>query len=363
MLTKRINVLLCCYPNAGCGNMTTLYLNSNLTTAGASARGCGVSRRAAVNADAFDGLNPNCIVILDAEVAVPEAKANYLTTTIGTVVEEINGEIVEREGRIYKLQNDVEFDEAYPLDIPYSFEIGSGNRVSMSHVPGTYSESGNWSAYILPFDAVVEDEKCVVATADEDGNFCSVELIPANTPFIARMAEGETSRNVEFSAAGSKIPATPDGIEIECGDFTLGATYRETTLPAAAAYLLNESGTAFTSGSGMEAAYSSEPDSEETVTLVPFTVYATDKAVAGAVEINYVDRIATGIDSPAVSADGLKICQENGKIIIYSSERCGLTLFTVDGRIARILNVEEGRNEVKGLERGINIANGVKIHL
>lgn len=347
----------------GCGNMTSIFMNapasskakSGIATASLRTRSAGIST------EAFNGLNPNCIITLDAGVAVPDAKGNYLVTTIGKVTEEMpDGSFVEREGRIYTSVANIQFDNSYPLNIPNSFNIGDLCSVDVKFAPSAYAAEGNWSATVLPFEADMADYPCTAAVVGNEGEFSVANIIPANTPFIVRLNEGETEQELNFMAVGAKVPATPADINVNGGEFSLAATYKAIEIPCENTYLMNDSGTGFERCQSVNY-LAADDDSSSTVALKPFEVYALSAAGMPVIDIKLDNQLPTGVtDIPSVDGE-FTVGSENGILIINSSEVGEVTVYGIDGKAAGKHRLQKGRNEISGLGRGVYIVAGVKV--
>ena len=65
----------------------------------------------------------------------------------------------------------------------------------------------------------------------------------------------------------------------------------------------------------------------------------------------------------AISLDGVKVCKEGGIAVVYSDKACEIPVYTLDGQLVRIVNVEPGRNAVDNLDSNIYIIGNVRIRL
>ncbi|MDE6288243.1 MAG: leucine-rich repeat domain-containing protein, partial [Muribaculaceae bacterium] len=262
----------------GCDNLTTItFLAGHDSAAPASAPARASRASSGIHEDAFKGLNPNCIIILDEGVTAPSSAANCLYTSAGMITETLpDGTTLEREGRIYTADGNINFTNAYPLSIPNAFTLTDGAEVTLEVVP-----TDRWASLIVPFN--VESVKTAgkemklfeagVATADkqyivfgmpEGGeDVKTVSTIDANTPYLWRT---DATGPVTFSAGAIRVAATPSSMVSEGAEFALNATYKAVELPATKTYLLDKDG------------YACKPagdNVDETATVEPFTVYAT----------------------------------------------------------------------------------------
>ena len=352
----------------GCSSLTSLTLLAD----NASHSGAAVRRRANVHADAFKGINSNCIVILDEGVEVPAAEANYVTTTTGTLSELLpDGTTVEREGRLYSAAGDIRFTAGAPLAIPHKFSFAEGQSVSLS------ADFGKAAGVVVPFD---------VNSIEFDGNEVSVILPEARTAdpntasFFAADAEAATLNPVTeisanrpyvavfsnagvytFRAADGVVPATPSDISAPGEEFTLHATYTARELPANEVYLLNSDGSKLVKAG--EAAIDPEGGEEEvpTVALAPFTIYAsapveTESFLTGIVGEN--ENVAV---DQVIASDGLRIAVIAGELQIWSPDARELKVFSLDGRLVKVLKLEAGLNSSTLPEPGVYLVGNTRI--
>ena len=69
----------------------------------------------------------------------------------------------------------------------------------------------------------------------------------------------------------------------------------------------------------------------------------------------------SGVD--VMSLDGVKVCKEGGNAVVYSDKAFGLPVYTLDGHLVRIVNVEPGRNVIDSLDSNVYIIGNVRIKL
>lgn len=351
---------------SGCSDMTSIFLNAR-AAAPARVSAPARDRSAGIDPAAFDGVNPNCIITLDSGVAVPAASGNYLETSIGNVTETMpDGSIVEREGRIYTSVDDITFQTGYPLDIPNSFNIGEGNSVSLACTPLEHASVGNWSQVVVPFGTPVDGYPCTVATVNTLGdgdNFVIVDELEPNVPSLVRMKQGEPSQEVVFSATSGVVPATPAAIECAGPTFGLSATYSAVEVPADGLYLLSADGSCFERYDGADT-YAADADaSAATVSLPPFSVYATSREDLPIIDIDVDDSVISGVSEVESADESLLLRSEDGVLVIYARDNCRVAVYAIDGRVMGYLDLHSGRNTVDGFVRGVYVIAGVKVSI
>ncbi len=349
----------------GCDNLTTITFLAGNPSTPASAPARAPRANSGIHENAFKGLNPNCIIVLDEGVTAPASAANCLLTTTGTVKETLpDGSILEREGRIYTADGDIRFTEAYPLSIPHTFTLAEGAEISLSvdqqvkwaslivpFAPATIKDAtGNTITIIDPYDFETEGKRAIVyALTDGSDDMEPVLAVKANTPYIWCADEAGTKT---FSATGITVPSTPADIVAESTEYALNGTYKAKELPADKTYLLNSTGTAF-DAAGAEG---------ETVTVEPFTVYATSPRDVATVLINQGGGLS-GVSEVAVQVSDLKVAREGNWLVVYSPDDRTETLYNVAGYAVKVLNLTAGRNLIEAPTAGVYILAKVKIAL
>lgn len=347
----------------GCSSLTSLTFLAN----NGSAEGNAKPRRSNVSEDAFKGINPNCIVILDNGVTLPAAKANYVLTSIDLISEkQPDGSVIEREGRVYSAAGDMSFTNEYPLSIPHAFSVEADNRVTLD------AKLTRAAGFTVPFDVkgikdaqgndvkilVAQEDAPMTASEQNTGFFYSASedsetlkpqtTISANTPYVASLSE---EGNYTFIASEGKIPSTPSEITAEGKDFTMHATYSSRTLPASETYLLNHEGRAFVKAG----------DDEESIEVNPFSVYATSPAGVESIETGINDSNVVTIVDSVVEINDFRVCREGNTLVIYSPEVKELGIYTTEGQLVKVLKLEAGRNTTELPSAGIYIIGNVLV--
>ena len=362
---------------SGCDNLTSITLNPASSAAPAAAPiRAKAPRITGFDEAAFDGLNPNCFIILGEGVAMPASVAgNYLTTRVGEIEDiDSDGGISTRQGRIYESAGDIALTAGYPLAVANKFSMIDGDRISCTvNVPAA---SEGWTTLVVPFDveSVTADGEELVAKTSADQESATADYmvaslmegdreialragVAANVPSLIKQTKSKEARDITFSASDVTVAATAATVAVSGADYDLTASYRTAKLPAETTYVLNEAGTAF------EALESDSEDAAATIEVAPFEVYAVGAAGQGKILIGVAgDDIETGVDTVALP-EGMKVAAENGQIVIYVDEAKTTAIYSADGRMVGTITLNPGRNVVTGLAGGIYIVEGVKIVL
>lgn len=364
---------------SGCDRLTSIIF----TDARPDAQPALVRRRVRAaeegyDADAFTGLNPNCVVYLDEGVAVPaNTDVNYVR---------VRQDAASETGRVYEAVGSITINPDYDFQAVNAFNITEGNSISMDmQLNGTNKGYQGWKSLVLPFSPMkVTDEAgnemsqyvrdnvsneyglYMTATPDSDGTLRLMSGIRANTPYLAALYQDGGAASVRFVADNCEVPQTPAEIRAEGEDYALMATLSGRDLAAATTYVLREDGSAFeVSGAAAEAL--AEGEGEETVnsvTVKPFSVYAVSDAGSSnfPIDVNVDKTISTGIDTPD-AAQAFMISRENGVLVIYSDCDTAIDVFNVAGQLVKTLQVVKGRNAAGNLAAGVYIIRGQKVVL
>ena len=364
---------------SGCDRLTSIIF----TDARPDAQPALVRRRARAaeegyDADAFAGLNPNCVVYLDEGVAVPaNTDVNYVR---------VRRDAASETGRVYEAIGSITINPDYDFQAVNAFNITEGNSISMDmQLNGTDKGYRGWKSLVLPFSPMkVTDEAgnemsqyvrdnvsneyglYMTATPDADGTLKLMSGIRSNTPYLAALYQDGGAASVRFVADNCEVPQTPAEIRTEGEDYALMATLSGRDLAAATTYVLREDGSAFeVVGAAAEAL--AEGDGEETVnnvTVKPFSVYAVSDAGVSSfpIDVNVAKTISTGIDTPD-AAPAFMISRENGVLVIYSDCDTAIDVFNVAGQLVKTLQVVKGRNAAGTLVAGVYIIRGQKVVL
>lgn len=353
----------------GCTGLTSVIFTApGSETTVARVRSVSRSARAeGYSADAFAGINPNCIVYLDENVAVPDAPANYVRVRKDDTVE---------GGRVYEALGSISIDPMYDFRALNTFNVTEGNTISMEMPLDVSYGASNWSSFVIPFvpakvTNVAGDEISAYTGSDDEvganGSYMVASLsdetaeglslmagIQANVPYVAGLCAETEPGVVRFESGACEVANTPDNISVNGAHYTLSATFAKSELPTATTYMLTDDGSAF----------ATSDDYAETVTAAPFSVYAV--APSGDrfdINIEEAPGVPTGIDG-VYAESGLRIAAENGVLVIYSdTEGLSIDLYSVNGMRLREIRLSAGRNEVSGLLQGVYVISGQKVVL
>lgn len=369
---------------SGCDNLTTITINpaSGSAPAGIKSRN-NAPRATGFDEAAFEGVNPNCLIILGEGVAVPATTAgNYLTTRVGEI-SDVNeaGETTTRQGRIYESAGDITLSPGYPFSTANPFSMIDGNSISYT---AEISAPGNgWNALVLPFnvDKVTSGSSELVAktTPEQDNDetdYMAASLdvennrlaltkgISANVPYLIKQTHGNAPREIRFSATGVTIASTPETVAVEGSDYTLAATYSSRELPGETTYVLNHDGNAFELVSDEVALYAEGNEAPAMTAVRPWEVYAISHKGQGSIEIAVDgDNVTTGISDIDATVEGVSVATDGGNLVIYSDKAVDAAVYYVDGRLVGTITLTPGRNVITDLPRGIYIVAGYKVAL
>ncbi len=361
---------------SGCENLTNITLLADHTSSASEPQQAKGRRAAGVSEKAFEGLNPNCFIILDEGVTMPVTHGNILTTSSGMISEtQPDGSVLEREGRTYSAKQNVSLKAEYPMAIPHAFTLDENTAITLT------SENDGWTGMAVPFDVMSikdaegnEVEITISAGQDSDkkANYIftlednaeglsSVAAIKANTPVLFHAA---TAGEYTFAATTGKVPATPTEISVNGKEYSLHATYKEVSLPAETTYLLNEKATAFVAGQPEPMLLSEENAEPAKVTVMPFGIYATSPTSVSEIETNLPATVdPTEVGEIAGDCETMTVSSEGGKLVIYSPEATVVTVYDIDGRALRSIRLEAGRNVISLDLSGIVIIADTKVKL
>lgn len=369
---------------SGCDNLTTITINpaSGSAPAGIKSRN-NAPRATGFDEAAFEGVNPNCLIILGEGVAVPATTAgNYLTTRVGEI-SDVNeaGETTTRQGRIYESAGDITLSPGYPFAATNPFSMIDGNSISYT---AEISAPGNgWNALVLPFnvDKVTSGSSELVAktTPEQDNDetdYMAASLdvennrlaltkgISANVPYLIKQTHGNAPREIRFSATGVTIASTPETVAVEGSDYTLAASYSSRELPGETTYVLNHDGNAFELVSDEVALYAEGNEAPAMTAVRPWEVYAISHKGQGSIEIAVDgDNVTTGISDIDATVEGVSVATDGGNLVIYSDKAVDAAVYYVDGRLVGTITLTPGRNVITDLPRGIYIVAGYKVAL
>lgn len=329
--------------------------------------------------NAFNGLNPNCVVYLDEGVAVPQtAGVNYV---------QVRQDAAAESGRVYEALNDIVISPENDFQAVNAFSVPAGRTISMEMQLGA-SNTGDkgWKGLVLPFaPSKVTDASgnemtryvrrsasnpyglYMTASLGADGALQLTEQILPNTPYLAGLYQEEGNALARFVAEGCEVPQTPSEIRMEGPEYDLMAVLSERDMAAAGTYLLREDGSAFDAVGASLAVYA-ENDAVDgmasDVTVSPFSVYAVSHADVSSipVDVEVSETLPTGVDVSA-PVSGFRIAREYGVLVIYSDSEAAVDVFDTAGRLVAVLRIAAGRNVIENLASGVYVIRGQKVVL
>ena len=102
-------------------------------------------------------------------------------------------------------------------------------------------------------------------------------------------------------------------------------------------------------------------------TVAPFRCYlalfSNSLSVPKFFSIGNEDGTVTDISNISADTDGLRIYVRNGNILIESPTARSVSIYSIDGRLVRMVQLEGGVNTVSGLTRGFYIVERQKVVL
>lgn len=361
----------------GCDNLTSINLNAS--TSDTPARANRVQRAATLDNKAFNGLNPNCLIIIDEGMTVPQAPANYIATTTGIITDtNADGETFQREGRIYEAASDIALCPGYPFAVTNKFSVKGENAISFT-CDITSSNRGNWSSLLLPFSpdkATGASGNELVLTTEEDncaendsymagsintetGDLELQTAIKANTPYIVSLPSSTPSQQVRFSANEATIDPTPQKVSVEGTLYSMTASYAAIEEPATTTYELNAEGSAFVRVTDDE----NIDGQAASVKVTPFSVYAVSDNGSPRFDIALKSSETDGIDATATNGSQLSFRREGSNLVIIIDKELDTTVHAINGSVAARITLRPGRNVLTGLPAGIYIIAGTKVAL
>lgn len=363
-----------------CDRMTSILFTSGRSDAAPARvrRVVSVSETEGYDAEAFEGLNPNCIVYLDEGVSVPEnAGVNYVM---------VRKDADSESGRVYEALGNVVINPEYDFNAMNSFSIKEGNSISMEVLLGS-SKTGDkgWKGLVLPFSpSKVTDKdgneiapydcepssnlhaRYMTASLNAAGTLQLTGEIRENTPYLAAIYQEEGVSPVRFAAEGCEISQTPAEARTDGQDYSLIATFSEQDLSSAGVYMLREDGSAFDAAltpSETDDTNESSDNALPIISIRPFTVYAVSETKVSELPVKVdISNIPTDV-SDADETTSFKIVNEGGVHAIYSDRNTSVNIFSLNGQRVATLQLVPGRNVIEGIPSGVYIIRNQKVIL
>lgn len=277
-------------------------------------------------------LNPNCLIYVNKNTEITDDAKNIVSFDMGVGTAD---KVVLQEGNNFN--NTREFTAT---TISYTRDFTSMN---------------GWASVCLPFMAETNGltvEEFIKATAAEEQTTLTftpiMGAIEANTPYIIKV--GAETGNKEFASTETVIPVTPEEIKVTHDGFDFVGNYE--LIPEGGAtgfYLLQTDGTAMAKG-------------VQASTVPAFRSYLKDMASPNSVKYLSIahENGTTGMDTQE-NQNRLTIISGEGLIEIISGEKQTLDLYSIDGRIVKRLDLNEGYNVCANLAKGIYIVKNQKV--
>ncbi len=203
--------------------------------------------------------------------------------------------------------------------------------------------------------------------------YVSATSIQANKPYLICMPNNRAypeanniTGNVRFSAengAGVLLPPTEDALQSSEGaNYSLVPTYA-TVEKSEQVYSLNETSSYFDGNKDYPAG---SVFIRNYADVAPFQAYVQTKAAPASAPRLYSiggdGGSITGIGSMILTPDrATKAYSENGILYIESNAVRTIPIYDASGRTIRVIEAQEGRNEVNGLAEGIYFLEGQKV--
>ena len=269
-----------------------------------------------------------------------------------------------------------------PLHISSGFKAKSISYTRHFDKETVPHKPGGWESIILPFDvqSFVSEEDGDIAPFNSGNSgakpfmlaqmtasgFAVSSAMKANVPYIIAMPNSSVyddqdniSGNVTFmSQSAEGVPVLPtSAAQTAAGkEFDLVPAF-ETVERSFSVYALNDGtyndlipGSAFVSGLRE---------------IRPFEAYASVESKPANAKTHFVigdDGTATDIQRLYDSLFGsLKVECHNGVLYIFSSEVQTIGLYSSDGRLVRLMELEAGKNAVTGLPEGVYFVGNKKV--
>lgn len=354
----------------GCENLKVIYFNSEVASHGSAGRRASKSS-SLVSESAFNGLNPNCLIVLGEGVEAPASAGNYIYTFIEKITDtDAEGNTITREGRVYRSNGDIALTVDNPFESPYDFSLAAGYNISLTLPVAEGGNDGGWSSLVAPFETVIPEG--YEAAVMKDGILTKTTSVDAYTPALIRQTGDGMAKDVTLTADSdnAKVVATPSVIEVEGMDYSLAATTKGAEVDTATSYLISNDGSAFELMAEHQGAFFAVADGNDDGAAVnaagmvsPFTVYAVSDSGQSTLPIYADDPVPSAVELPAAdAASPIKVTYTADGLVIDASADMVVRVYTSDGRLHDTLSLKAGVNGPFGFASGsVYIVGDVKV--
>lgn len=178
--------------------------------------------------------------------------------------------------------------------------------------------------------------KAFVGHEENYVKFEAVSSIEANTPYLVEQ-DADGYADFEFSANNVSIDPEAAMVAVESDGFTFQGTFTPVDNEAATLHAFN--GSEFTTSF---------------LTIAPFEAYFT-----GGDEHPFTLTDPTAIRT--LNGGGLEVYSIKQGLLVRANESTQVRLYSVDGRLIRSLELQEGENRISGLTEGIYLLDNHKV--
>lgn len=388
------------YAFRNCSAVTFIQVPMSVTTIGDQAFGCKTNN----NYQSLEYIVWNTSLPIQKKYFRNEwsdySRINYLyLTASGQIAQDFDiADYIIRDGMIDALYCNSETyisggqgtGGALPTDAPLPFKT---KKITFNDYYGMRSGNGSiggWQTIVLPFTPknIEHETKGVIAPFGSDianakhfwlyevtaTGFTKATQIEAGKPYIISMPYNDAYP--EASNLNGRVTFTAEdaaGIEIynaesklqrsESTEFSFVPTYKSLAQHDSI-YSLN------ISYNEWEGNYGEYPAGSAFVknlrAIQPFQAYLITKATAAKAPMLYSigggDGNITGIEDPILTPDeATKAYCKDGVLYIQSNKERKIYIYDVTGRTVRILEAQEGENQINDLENGIYFLEGHKV--
>lgn len=277
-----------------------------------------------------------------------------------------------------------------PTDAPFPFKTKKISFEDTYNMRSGNGSIGGWQTIVLPFipQKIEHETKGIIAPFGSDianakhfwlyevtaTGFTKATQIEAGKPYIISMPYNDAYP--EASNLNGRVTFTAEdaaGIEIynaesklqrsESTEFSFVPTYKGLAQHDSI-YSLNISADEWGGNYGEYPAGSAFV--KNLLSIQPFQAYLITKATAAKAPMLYSigggDGNITGIEDPILTPDeATKAYCKDGVLYIQSNKERKIYIYDVTGRTVRILEAQEGENQINDLENGIYFLEGHKV--